>query len=206
MAVGRDQTHSILEVVSQQRLPFDQERELAFDEGLQLALDDGNEWTGNKVNSGQEIASQENIDRQNTQFHQVLAKKPSARTWIKWGGISGLILLIILGSVLGGVLGARHQASVTASSTSPSSSSAPSPSVTPTQRNIAAVSFTSDSANTSRVYFQDNEGQIIEASSFEPDITWSISKIGIKGKNGSAIAAAVSLPSHPLVGPVFFCQ
>ncbi|MCJ1426443.1 hypothetical protein MMC29_004346 [Sticta canariensis] len=180
MAVGSDQAHSTLEAVSQQRLPFGQERQLVVDEGKQLALDDGKQWTGNEVNGELEVASQENINWQNTLW---------AKRWIRWGGTIGLILLIILGAVLGGVLGSRHQSSVTASSTSPSNSSTnpfnssdPSPSVTPTQRNIAAVSFTSNSANASRVYFQDDEGQIIEASNFEPNMTWSISKIGIGGK------------------------
>ncbi|MCJ1429656.1 hypothetical protein MMC29_007571 [Sticta canariensis] len=224
MAVGRDQAHSTLEAASQQRLPFDQERQLAVDggaqlavdEGKQLALDGGKQWIGNEVNGELEVASQENIDRQNTQVHHVLAQRPSARRWIVLGGITGLI--VILGAVLGGVLGSRHKSSVTASSTSPSNSStspsnsstspsnpsAPSPSVTPTQRNIAAVSFTSNSANTSRVYFQDKEGQIIEASSFEPNMTWNISKIGIGGKNGSAIAAAVSRPTLPLEISLFY--
>ena len=199
MAIGRDQADSALEAFLQQSLPFDQEKQLAVEGEKQLAFDGGKQWIGNEVNGELEVASQENIDRRNTQADQVLAQRPSARRWIKWGGISALILLIILGAVLGGVLGSRHQSSVTASSASYLS-------VTPTQRNIAAVSFTSNSANTSRVYFQDDEGQIIEASSFEPNMTWSISKIGIGGKNGSAIAAAVSRPSLPLVGLVFFCQ
>ena len=214
MAVGRDRAHSTLEAVSQQRLPFDQEKQLAVDKGKQLAVDGGKQWIGNEVNGGLEVALQENNDGQNTQVRHVLAQRLSARRWIMFGGMIGL--LVVLGSVLGGVLGSRHHSSETASSTnssasslsvtptSSSSSSAPSPSVTPIQRNIAAVSFISHSVNTSRVYFQDDEGQIIEASSFEPNTTWSISKIGIGAKNGSAIAAAVSPPSLPLVGLVCF--
>ena len=190
-----DQAFSTLEVVPQ-LLPFDQDR--------QLAVDGDKQWIGNEVNGGLEVVSQKDVDLQTTQVHHVLAQRLSARRRIMFGGIVGL--LVICGAVLGGVLGSRHQSSVTASSTSPFNSSVPSLSVTPTQRNIAAVSFTSHSANNSRVYFQDDEGQIIEASSFEPDSTWSISKIGIGGKNGSAIAAAVSPPSRPLVGLVFFYQ
>ncbi|MCJ1425452.1 hypothetical protein MMC29_003351 [Sticta canariensis] len=204
MAVGRDQAHSTLEAVSQQRLPFDQETQLVVDGGKQLALDGGKQWIGNEVNGELEVASQKNIDRQNAQVHHVLTQRPSARRRIMLGGIIGLILLIILGAVLGGVLGSRHQSSVTASSTSPSSSFTPSPSVTPTQRNVAAVSFTSHSTNTSRVYFQNDEGQIVEASSFEPNLTWNISKIGTGGKDGSAIAAAVSPPSLPLEISLFY--
>ncbi|MCJ1429344.1 hypothetical protein MMC29_007257, partial [Sticta canariensis] len=205
MAVGKDQAYSTLEAVSQQHLPFDQEeKQCAIDANKQPVLDGDKQWIGSEVNGEFKAALQENIDRQNTQVHHVRAQRLSARKWIKWGGVIGLILLIILGAVLGGVLGSRHKSSVTASLTSPSNSSAPSPSVTPIQRNIAAVSFTSNSANTSRVYFQDDEGQIIEASSLEPDMTWSISKIGIGGKNGSAIAAAVSLPSGPLEISLFY--
>ena len=69
----------------------------------------------------------------------------------------------------------------------------------PPQRNIAALSFISDSVNNTRVYFQDDVGQIMEAANSADNTTWSINSNGIRRKNGSAIAAAVSRPDFPLM-------
>ncbi|MCJ1429008.1 hypothetical protein MMC29_006921 [Sticta canariensis] len=214
MVVDRDEVHSTLEPVPQQSryqaeqrnpLPSDPGKQIALDPGKQIAIDGGKQCIEND-NGGLEVAPQNDFDRQNTQVHHVLAQRLSAKTK---GGMIGLILLIILGvliilgAILGGLLGSRRdKGSETASSTSLSNSSAPSPSVTPTQRKIAAVSFIpqlSGSNYTSRVYFQDDEGQIMEAQGYDHNATWLVNKIGIGGKKGSAIAAAVSL-SRPLTG------
>ncbi|KAL9608036.1 MAG: hypothetical protein Q9167_007104 [Letrouitia subvulpina] len=45
----------------------------------------------------------------------------------------------------------------------------------------------------------EGQGQIIEAANSALDITWVIRKIGVSGKNGSAIAAAVSRPNFRLI-------
>ena len=140
------------------------------------------------------------------QAHQPSRRK---RKWILYVGVVGLIALI-LAAVLGGVLGSRHKSSATVSPSSPSqssvispspppNSSVGSPSARPPQRNIAALSFALNSVNNTRVYFEDNAGQIMEAANSAANTTWSINKIGIGAKNGSAIAAAVSRPDFPLV-------
>lgn len=159
-----------------------------------------------EFNSELEVAPEEDVGRNKIDAHHVQARRLLASRRIILYGIVGL--MVVLGAVLGGVLGSRHKSSVTAlaTPTSPSNSSATSSFVTPTQRNIAAVSFNSNSTNITRVYFQDDAGQIMEASNSDGDMTWSINQTGIRGKNGSVIAAAVSRPSLPLVSLVFFCQ
>ena len=134
--------------------------------------------------------------------HHVNFHRPSRKTRILLGGAVGLIVIIAL--VLGLVFGLRHKRSGTRSVTSSSDSSAVPPPTTssptsPPQRNIAALSFASENINNTRVYFQDNVGQIMEAANTANDTKWSINGTGIIGKNGSAIAAAVSRPEFPLV-------
>lgn len=200
---GGDLAHSTLEVVPQKPRYHEAEqwKPLPSDQDKQVALDGGKQYIGG--DGELEATPKKDVDRRKNPVDHIAAQRPSARKWIILCGIIGLIL--ILGAVLGGVLGSRHKGSGTSSATSPSNSSATSPSIAPNQRNIAAVSFTSDSTNITRVYFQDDVGQIMEASNSEESSTWSINKTGIRGKNGSVIAAAVSRPSLPLVSPVFFC-
>lgn len=200
MVAGGNQVHSTLEVVPQYH-EAEQWKPLPSDPDKQVALNDDKQHIGG--NGNLELAPRKDVDRRKLPVYHVPARRLSARKPIILWGILGLIL--ILGAVLGGVLGSRHKSSGTASATSPSNSSATSPSATPTQRNIAAVSFTSNSTNNTRVYFQDDLGQIMEASNSEGSTTWSINKTGIRGRNGSVIAAAVSRPSLPLVSLVFFC-
>lgn len=137
--------------------------------------------------------------------HHARLDQSSKRNRILLGGAVGLI--VILSLVLGLVFGLRHKRSETTVATSSSNSSAvpapgppmSSPPNSPPQRNIAALSFASKSVNNTRVYFQDNVGQIMEAAKSAKDTKWSVNGIGIVGKNGSAIAAAVSRPGFPLV-------
>ena len=131
--------------------------------------------------------------------HQV--HQPSKREWILFVGAVGLIA--ILAAVLGGVFGSRHTSSATVSPDRLSNSSVMSPSARPPQRSIAALSFALNSVNNTRIYFQDDVGQIMEAANSAANTTWSINRTGVSGKNGSAIAAAVSRPDFPLVSPVF---
>ena len=134
--------------------------------------------------------------------HQVHQPSRRKRKWILRVGVVGLIA-VVLAAVLGGVLGSRHRSSATLLPSPPSNSSVIYPSAAPPQRNIAALSFALNSVNNTRVYFQDNAGQIMEAANPAANTTWSINKIGIGGKNGSAIAAAVSRPDFPLVSQLF---
>ena len=142
--------------------------------------------------------------------HHVNFHRPSRKTRILLGGVVGLIIIIAV--VLGLVFGLKHKRNGTISVTSSSNSSAvPAPSpprisspTSPSPRNIAALSFASESVNDTRVYFQDNVGQIMEAANSGNDTKWSIDGTGIIGKNGSAIAAAVSRPEFPLVGHVSY--
>ena len=131
--------------------------------------------------------------------HQV--HQPAMRKWIVFVGAVGLIA--ISGVVLVGVFGSRHTSSSTESPNRLSNSSVISPSARPPQRNIAALSFALNSVNNTRIYFQDDAGQIVEAANSAANTTWSINRTGISGKNGSAIAAAVSRPDFFLVSPAF---
>ncbi|MCJ1466787.1 hypothetical protein MMC07_005407 [Pseudocyphellaria aurata] len=179
MATGRDQAHSLLEPVTQQpQYEAEQLEPLTNDPEKQVAIDDGKQCIEDK--SGLEVApieaSNEDFDRRTIVVHDIPGQRLSARRRKILCGLAGLT--IILGAILGGVLGARHKNPATVS-------------VTPTQRNIAAVSYTTSITNHTRVYFQDGVGQIIEASNSEKNKAWSINKTGFGGKNGSVIAAAV---------------
>lgn len=99
-------------------------------------------------------------------------------------------LVIILVVVLGGIFGSRHK---------PSSIS----STLTIQRNIAAVSFASNSVNNTRVYYQDDMGRIMEAASSANNANWTDNPIGSTGKNSSALAAAVSRPGFLLVSDLY---
>ena len=198
MDAGRDGPYSALEVVPHQYVhqtnqqgipppPPDLGKQVVPLEEKQVFLDDGKQhmvkYWGDHVN-----------------FH-----RPSRKTRILLGG--AVVLIVIIALVLGLVFGLRHKRSGTTSGTGSSNTSAlPAPAASgissPTsrpQRNIAALSFASESVNNTRVYFQDNAGQIMEAANTANNTQWSISGTGIIGKNGSAIAAAVSRPEFPLV-------
>ena len=216
MDTGRDGPYSALEVVQHQcvhqmnqqgkPLPIDLEKQVIPHEGKQVVLDDGKQHI---VDDGgiQSVAMGDSYAHEYGD-HDVQMPRPSTKKWILSGAAVGLI--VITAMVLGLVFGLRHKRSGTTSVTSPSNSSAataPAPPISspPTsspQRNIAALSFVSDSVNNTRVYFQDNVGQIMEAAKSAKDTEWSIIGTGTTGKNGSAIAAAVSRPDFPLVSHV----
>ena len=216
MSAGQDRAYSALEVVPHQRvhqinqrdepLPTDLGKQVVPHEGKQLSLDDGKQ---RMVDDGgiQSVATPDSYEHDFSD-HQIQVHRPSRKKWILSVGAVGLI--VILAVVLGLVFGLRHKRSGTTPVTSPqnsSATSAPAPPISPPsislpQRNIAALSFALDSVNNTRVYFQDNVGQIMEAAKSAKDTKWSIIGTGTVGKNGSAIAAAVSRPDFPLVSDV----
>ncbi len=80
----------------------------------------------------------------------------------------------------------------------PSNSSATSPPC-----KIAALSSASNDVNNTHVYYQDESGEVMEGVTSGIKTAWRINKTGIGGKNGSAVAAAVSRPGFPLVDSSF---
>lgn len=169
---------------------------------MQVVPDDGKQ----KAEDGGETTSVINGNSQANHVggHQVQHHQYSRRKWIIF--IVAVGLIVILAAVLGGVFGSRRTGSATASaSTTPPSMStdnSTSPPTQPPQRKIAALSFHSNSINKTRLYFQDNVGQIMEAANSGSNTTWSINGTGFGGKNGSAIAAAISRPGSPGASPV----
>ena len=218
MGAGQDRAYSALEVVPHQcvhpinqldkPLPTDLGKQVVPHEGKQVSLDDGKHHI---VDDGgiRSVATGDSYAHDRSD-HDIQIHRPSRKKWILSGGAVGLIIIIAV--VLGLVFGLRHKRSGTTPVTRPSNSSsipapAPpisSPPISPLHRNIAALSFASESVNNTRVYFQDNVGQIMEAAKSAKDTKWSIHETGAIGKNGSAIAAAVSRPEFPLVGHVTY--
>lgn len=203
----------------------DEGKQVAPDEGKQVPVDDGKQHIGD--DSGIELVAREEFCAPDLNDHDVKARQPSRKQWILYGGAVGSVVL--LAAVLGIVFGSRHRhrdsattsltrpSNVSATSSPATSSPATSSTTTPSpttsspttsspttsiQRNIAALSFLDKSINNTRVYFQDNAGQITEAATNANKITWEHRPIGVGGKNGSAIAVAVSRPGYPRVNHV----
>lgn len=145
---------------------------------------------------------------------------PSRRKYLLTGGI--ILVVVILAAVLGGVLGSRKNnnsssksestssasdgaldntptSSTSSTSTRPTSIPTSKPNIAPLNRNIAAVSFVNNAVNATRIYYQDNTGQLWEARKTARDDNWNTHALGFSAKNGSALAAAVSRPGFPLV-------
>ncbi|KAL8718190.1 MAG: hypothetical protein Q9225_004652 [Loekoesia sp. 1 TL-2023] len=214
---GQNTAHSTLEPISHQVLhgiqqedrpiPHD-EKQVFSDEGKQVAPHSGKQvWQDNDkqalvgdVGTGALVTEQENA--QNVGHHRAPLNRHPRKKWIILGGI--LALITILAVILGPVLGLKHKSSAETATTSSSTSSATSPPAALPQRNIAAVSFATKSANNTHVYFQDDLGQILEAASSGTNRTWILSETGSAAKNGSAIAAAVSRPESSYVISIFF--
>lgn len=195
MADGVDQAYSTLEALPLHR----KEKSLPIDFGKQVVPDDGKQHEVDSV--GIEVAANGDANAQYVDGHHVQVRRPSRRKWVLFAGVVSLVVIIT--AVLGGVFGSRQKKPGAASLTNLSNTSATSPSARPPQRNIAALSYLSNSVNNTLIYFQDDVGQIIEAANSANNTTWSINRTGIRGRNGSAIAAAVSRPGFPLVNYVF---
>lgn len=204
MAGNQDQAYSTLEALPLHRkdkpLPTDLGKQVVPDDGKQHAVDN----VGIEVapdgeievapNGGIAVAPDGDFNAQYAGGHHVQVHRPSRMKWILFVGVVSLV--VIVAAVLGGVFGSRHKNHGTAEGASLTNLSN---SARPPQRNIAALSYSLNSVNNTRVYFQDDLGQIIEAANSANNTVWSINGTGIRGKNGSAIAAAVSRPDSPLV-------
>lgn len=194
--------YSQLEVAPQHRiqkpLPTDLGKQVVPEDGKQHALERGEiEVDPNGYFPAQHVGDPQ-------EDPQVQIHRSSRMKWMLFVGVVSLVF--VAAAVLGGVFGSRHKNHGTAgnaSSNNHSNASISSSSARSTQRNIAALSYSLNSVNNTRVYFQDDDGQIIEAANSADNPKWSISRIGIGGKNGSAMAAAVSRPGFPLVNQDF---
>lgn len=198
MAGNNDQAYSTLEPLPLPR----KEKPLPTDLGKQVAPDDGKQHAGDSA--GCEVDPNGDLNAQSAGGHHVQVHQPSRMKWILLVAVVSLV--VIVAAVLGGVLGSRykyHGPVEGAPMANLSNSSTTSPSARPPQRNIAALSYSLNSVNNTSVYFQDDVGQIIEAANSANNTMWSINGTGFRGKNGSAIAAAVSRPDFPLVNYVF---
>lgn len=145
------------------------------------------------------------------------------RPW-KWYMLGGVVaLVVIIAAVVGGIVaskknktsnvngvsgGAPSSNSNSLSPTSSASNNSPtstytassvSSTIAPFQRNVAAISYASNNVNNSRVYYQDNQGHILESHSNASSEIWSTSQI-VTAKNGSSFAAAVTMPANNFVG------
>jgi len=110
-----------------------------------------------------------------------------------------VLLIVILATVLGGVLGSRKSTASSSSNSTSNSSPSSNDIVLQRQRAISAVSFSLDDVNNTRVYLQDDLGDILEAASSADNTTWETIPLGFTGTNRSALAAAVSRPYFDLV-------
>lgn len=201
MISRRSQDHSMLEIMTNPR--FTHENPPLQDPGMQVLSSD--EKQVNFQKTGLEVVLKEQDPSQypaksDARFHR---PRQPRRKWLLCAGIAAL--LIVLAAVLGGVFGsrARNKSPSGSSSTSspPGSSSTSSPFISSTasntmqsQHNIAAFSFAVNSVDNTRVYYQDNSGEIIEAANSAKNSTWINTRLGFFAQNGSAIAAAVSRP------------
>ncbi|KAF7889968.1 uncharacterized protein EAF02_002383 [Botrytis sinoallii] len=143
------------------------------------------------------------------------------KVW-KWYILAGVIgLIVIIAAVVGGVVASKkknvatvdetsgstessNSSSSTPSSTNPSTSNSPtstntaslaSSTIAPFQRNVAAISYESNNVNNTRVYYQDNQGNILEAHNNASSGNWSTSHV-VTARNGSSFAAAVTMPQN----------
>ena len=216
MSAGQDSAHSTLEVVprpfvyhvyhQEETLPTDLGKQVAPHSEKQVILEDGKQPIVD--DGGLEVLAKNDSYAHGFGGHHVQAHRGSRKKRIVCGGIIGAI--VILAAVLGTVFGLKQKSLATtpltshsnSSATSPPAKSPPTTPARPSQRNIAAVSFAANSVNNTRVYFQDSVGHVMEAANSADNTTWSINDTGTSGKNGSAIAAAVSRPGFPLASHV----
>jgi hypothetical protein len=207
MATDADQHYSTLEAVQYHAIPeADTSKQVVPDAGkvvyepnggIEVAQKHDNEYTGAE-GLPEYIATTNN------------AATPKPRSRRKWIIIGVIAAVVILGAVLGGVLGTvlgKSKSSNTSSSAAtgtatPTSTGTPSSTATAinlSKYNLAAVSFTDSKVNATRLYYQDNSGNLIEAATSASKSTWSSNALGFSAVNGSAIAAAVSRPGFTLV-------
>jgi hypothetical protein len=115
-----------------------------------------------------------------------------------------IFAVIILIAIIGGILGTRHGRSNQAGEATTNTTRTAPPA--PIRGGLAAVSYTTNSLNETRVYYQDNSGQIMEAAGSAGNTSWNTQGLGFSARRNSAIAAAVSSSdSSPLVRTYFWC-
>jgi hypothetical protein len=196
-----DQDYSLLEVANQRYtdgnpLPENSGMQVVPDCGKQINIDrTGLETVVNEHYTGNQV----NIDRTGLETvgkEHYTQPRRSRRKWRIIGGVAALI--IVVAAVLGGVLGSMKKKRSPPRTSSTSSSSNASTTVR-RQHNLAALSFPVNSVDNTRVYYQDNAGEIVEAASSAENRTWINTNLGFFAKNGSAIAAAVSRPGFARV-------
>jgi hypothetical protein len=193
---GEGHAYSTLEAVHPGYQPDRQENPLPSDAGKQVVPDYGKQLAIN--NEGIEVVAKDGSFAQEVGGYHVPAPRASRRRWLIFGGV--IALVIILAAVIGGVFGSRKSSHSATASTTPTSSppSNSSATIIPVQRNIVAISYSSNSVNNTRVYYQDDLGQLMESANSGNNVSWSSGGTGTFGMNGSAIAAAVSRPNFPL--------
>lgn len=155
------------------------------DLGKQVVHDDGKQTS---INSGDiELVAKENFSAQ-----IVVDGRIRCRQYMSWQIIVLILLLgsmVILAVVGGAVFGSRKKQLKSMAFEE-----------IPRYRNIAALSFATNSVNNTRVYFLDDERHVIEAANSADNVTWNMKDTGFVVGYGSALAAAVSRPNFPFVG------
>lgn len=179
----------------------DQDKQVVPDDGKQLSINRGIVPLATESFAPEPIATEsfapEPVATEPVAEQNILAGN-SDRPYLSWKEmvlISAFVSMIILTVVIGGVVGSEKRPST--QFLVPYS---------PQIRDIAALSFTFNSTNMTRVYFQDDEGQIVEAahSHSANNTGWNLTNLGFGARNWSALAAAVSRPDFPLVSHVSY--
>lgn len=221
MAATNDPGYSTLEYVPPTEFYNKKENALPVYSGLQVVPETPKE--AHITSDGLEVAPKHDAPVYNGSgdADHVLPPPPqpakSRRKWLIVGGV--VLLLAIIGGVVGGVMASKSSknsntadtsaaaisdagSSSSSTSTYSSSGTAKPTATTQPRRNIAAVSWNSSPANQTRMYFQNNAGEIVEAvvagSKTSSSVLEADSKPGVAlvkdGKPGSPLAAAVSRP------------
>jgi len=180
--MATSQQYSTLEVVNSNPIPKKPPPE---DLGKQVVTENGIE----ALDQPQQPFNSEKIP-----FH-----RRRKRLWII---ASIVILVVILAAVLGGVLGSRKPKkadSNSSPSTTPSPSPIPKTQANLIQRKIAAISYPVNNANTTRLYYQDTNGTLVEGVQTSSSAEWNFTSIRNTNSNCTALAAAVTRPGFTAV-------
>jgi hypothetical protein len=218
------QDHSTLEVLDQDVLhrgtshsesessgsSFDDEKFIfSGDSEKQVGAQPGNLYTPESEGLQSRQLIEDGEESPNTSTRRV------RRKWLAGGLV--ICLMMVVATIVGAVLGLRSKSHskfdgptyTTKSNDTGDIVQAPPNSTTESSfpRRIAALSFSSQKGtsdgvqwtNQTRVYYQDNKGELIEGSISSVNNTWGARHLGIFPRNGSAIAVAVARPSNKRV-------
>jgi len=191
--------YSTLEAVLPGALPHQNDRPFPSDPQKQVVVvfekEIGASNEGIEVVKGPRVVVHEDDF---TESQQTPPSQSSRRKRILWPvAIVGALIVI---SIVGGILGSRHSLSVPAgeakTNTTQKNLSAP------IRGGLAAVSYTANIVNETRVYYQDTLGQVMEATGSAGNASWNTRGLGFSARRNSSIAAAVTRPDlSPLVRP-----